>query len=321
MKKLLFIIVPVVALQMVINNETIAQQQLMNTQFMYYKLGYNPAYAGSQESACFTCIFRQQWLGLEGAPSIQAFTFNMPIMNQRVGVGGNLYRQTIGITSIYNLDAVYAYRVRLGQGILGIGVQTSIRSVENDFQLTTATDNKSLDPSIPPGTEDKFVFNFGTGLYFKSDQFYFGLSVPRLLENNLDFASKDVFISREVQHVYLMGGLNIQLSDMLTLQPQALVKYAPKAPVDMDANTNLVIQNRYIFGLTYRIGGNRISGLGESMDLLIAAQLTNNLMFGLSFDFTLSDIKNHTTGSIEASLRYCLGQGNTGRDYVNPRFF
>ncbi len=81
-----------------------AQQQPANTQFMYYKLGYNPGFAGSQESPCVTCIYRQQWLGLDGAPSMAIATFNMPLNNQRVGIGANLYRHTIGITTMYNLD-------------------------------------------------------------------------------------------------------------------------------------------------------------------------------------------------------------------------
>ena len=48
-----------------------AQQQQHNTQFMYNKLGYNPAYAGSQDVPCVTCLYRNQWIGLEGAPQTQ----------------------------------------------------------------------------------------------------------------------------------------------------------------------------------------------------------------------------------------------------------
>ncbi|MBI5916068.1 MAG: type IX secretion system membrane protein PorP/SprF [Bacteroidetes bacterium] len=298
-----------------------AQQQPLNTQFMYYKLGYNPAFAGSQESPCVTCIYRQQWLGLDGAPSMAIATFNMPLANQRVGVGANLYRHTIGITTMYNLDGAYAYRIRLGKGMLGLGLQGSIRSMEHDFQLTTATQPKEQDVSIPGSTRDKFLFNFGAGAYYSSDQFYFGLSAPRLLENNIDYADSDVFISREVQHVYMMGGLTLPLSETIKIQPQALLKYVAKAPVDFDANVNLLLQNRYVAGLTYRLGGNKEDGTGESIDLLLAAQITPNIMFGISYDYTLSDIKDYANGSIEASIHYCIGKTEPGKEYVNPRFF
>ncbi|MEZ4958493.1 MAG: type IX secretion system membrane protein PorP/SprF [Saprospiraceae bacterium] len=298
-----------------------AQQQPHNTQFMYYKLGYNPAFAGSQETACITCIYRQQWTGVDGAPSMAIATFNMPLANQRVGIGANLYRHTIGITTMYNFDGAYSYRVRLGNGMLGIGLQASIRSLENDFQKTTATQDKAEDASIPGTSQDKFLFNFGTGLYFNNDKVYFGLSVPRLLNNNIDYVNSDVEISREIQHVYLMGGVALPMGASLKLKPQVLFKYVPKAPIDLDANVSLIIVDKFTAGLTYRLGGDKTSSIGESIDILLAAQLTKNIMFGISYDYTLSKISNYTNGSIEASLHYCFGNSDPDKEYVNPRFF
>ena len=288
---------------------------------MYYKLGYNPAFAGSQEAPCLTAIFRQQWVGLEGAPAVQALTFNMPLSNQRVGIGANIYRHTIGITSITNLDAAYAYRVRLGYGMLGIGVQGSVRAFKQDFNETLAIQNKNLDDKIPGNNESKTLLNFGTGLYYNSDRFYIGLSAPRLLENDIDFGGNDATISREVQHFYLMSGYLFELTDNLKLQPQLLMKYVKNVPVDADLNVNLIIRDLYTVGLSYRYGGDKKDGYGDSVDLLVAAQVADRLMFGLSFDFTLSEIKNYTTGSIEASLHYCIGGGSSANDFVNPRFF
>ena len=68
-----------------------AQQQPHNTQFMYYKMGYNPGVAGSQESTCISCIYRQQWVGLDGAPSMAVATYttagNTGLGNRRCNVG------------------------------------------------------------------------------------------------------------------------------------------------------------------------------------------------------------------------------------------
>jgi type IX secretion system PorP/SprF family membrane protein len=299
-----------------------AQQQPHNTQFMYYKQGYNPGFVGSQESTCLSCIYRQQWLGLDGAPSLAVASFNMPLSNQRVGVGANLFRHTIGITSIYNIDGMYAYRIRLGQGMLGIGIQGSIRSMEHDFQRTVATQSKQDDPSIPATTRDKFLFNFGSGMYYTSKRFYFGASVPRLLRNNIDFADSDVVITREIQHLYLMGGLTFPLGEKLMLQPQALLKMVKGAPVDFDANVNLRIVDKYVAGLTYRLGGDKNTGMGESLDILIGAQLTDKLVVGFSYDYSISQIRTYTAGSIEMTAHYCIGAGNAkAKEYVNPRFF
>lgn len=298
------------------------QQQPQNTQFMNYKLGYNPGFAGSQEAPCITCIYRQQWLGLDGAPSMAIASFNMPLNNQRVGIGANLFRHTIGITTIYNADLAYSYRVRLGKGMLGLGVMGSLRSMKQDYDKTTATQPKDLDGSIPAGSSSKFLFNFGTGLYYNNDKMYIGLSAPRLLENNIDYVDSDVQISREVQHLYLMGGVTLPLNEVLSLKPQALLKFVPKAPVDFDANLSLLVQKRYLVGLTYRLGGDKVDSNGESLDFILGAQLTDNIMFSVSYDMTLSEIKNYSNGSIEAAVRYCIGKASEqGKEYDNPRFF
>ncbi|HFA50138.1 MAG TPA: type IX secretion system membrane protein PorP/SprF [Bacteroidetes bacterium] len=298
-----------------------AQQQPHNTQFMYYKLGYNPGFAGSQDAPCVSAIIREQWLGLEGAPSVQAITFNMPIMNQRVGIGANLMRHSIGITTVYDVDLAYAYRLRLGQGMLGIGVQGSVRSFTNDFMETVATQSKTDDTTIPGSNENKFMFNFGTGVYYSSERFYIGLSAPRLLANSIDFNASDNIVSREVQHVYLMTGYTATLSDELKLRPQIMFKYANNAPVDADINLNFLIQDKFVAGLTYRLGGNKESGAGESLDAIFGVQLNQNLLFAFSYDYTLSDIGNFSDGSIEASFHYCIGKLAAGSEFENPRFF
>lgn len=296
------------------------QQDRQNTQFMQYKLGYNPGYAGAKESTCIACLHRSQWLGLEGAPEFTALSFNMPLFNQKVGIGANLERYKVGLFESYTFDGVYSYRVRMGQGSLGLGVQASVRSLRGNFQMATATEDRTADQSIPLGQENKVLANFGAGLYYSSPKFYAGISVPRFLKNNIDFADENQIISREVNHFYFMGGVTFELSDKVKLQPQTLIKYVANAPVDADVNANLIINNRYIFGLTYRLGGNKETSTGESLDLLLAAQLTNNLLFSMSYDMTISDLRAYNSGSIEASLHYCFGKSQ-GEEYTNPRFF
>jgi type IX secretion system PorP/SprF family membrane protein len=296
------------------------QQDPQNTQFMQYKLGYNPGYAGAKESACIACLHRAQWLGLDGAPEFTVMSFNMPLFNQKVGIGANLERYKVGLFESYTFDAVYSYRVRVGQGSLGLGLQGSVRSLEGNFQMATATEDRFADQSIPLGQESKVLANVGAGLYYSSPKFYAGISVPRFLKNNVDFADENNVISREVNHFYFMGGVTFNLSDKVKLQPQTLVRYVSNAPVDADINANLIINNRYIFGATYRLGGNKENSTGESFDILVAAQLTDNLLFAMSYDITISDLRDYNSGSIEASLHYCFGKSQ-GEEYTNPRFF
>jgi len=145
--------------------------------------------------------------------------------------------------------------------------------------------------------------------------------VPRILENNIDFTSPvDVQISKEIPHAFLMGGASFELNDQMSLQPQILLKYVNNAPLDADINASLNILNKYLLGLTYRLGGSSVTGFGESMDIIIAAQLSPKLLFSVSYDLTLSDLKDFNSGSVEAMFRYSFGPGEA-EEYVNPRFF
>ncbi|MEM9921568.1 MAG: type IX secretion system membrane protein PorP/SprF [Bacteroidota bacterium] len=297
-----------------------AQQEGHYTQFIYYKLGINPAFAGSQEVPYLTALYRKQWMGLEGAPEMQALSFNTPLMKNRIGFGVNLSRQSIGINRRLTGDLVYAYRIQMEKGTLGIGVQASIRYFNNDYtdDRLRATDGLSPDGSIPVGNQSRVIPNFGTGLYFSNRRFYAGFSIPRLIRNNIDFNDLGGEVSKEINHYYLMAGYQFELSDLLSLQPQFLLKYAPDVPLDADINLLLSLAQRYAAGITYRWGGSD-GALGESIDLILSARLTDRWLIGFSYDLTTSDLREYNDGSIEALVQFNMSRKQ--EEIINPRFF
>ncbi|MCI5081674.1 MAG: type IX secretion system membrane protein PorP/SprF [Saprospiraceae bacterium] len=298
-----------------------SQQDEQFTQFMYYKMGFNPAYAGSSDGACISMIGKSQWLGFEGAPQTQLLTFNMPLLNKRIGIGASIYRQTIGITENLSAEAVYSYRIRMGRGTLSLGVLGSVRMLRADFSQVDATQAITLDPSIPGSIQSKFVPNFGAGAYYKSNIFYIGFSVPRLLENNISLADTEEVLSTEVRHMYFMGGFTLELSELVEIQPQLLLKYVAGAPFDGDINTNFILDGTYTIGASYRLGGAINNGIGESVSLLLGIQITDDLFFGASYDMTLTELRQYNSGSIEGVLHYCIGGRSQGEEFISPRFF
>ena len=306
----------------------VAQQEAQYTQFFYNKLGYNPAYAGSLDAICATVITRSQWLGLDGAPESQVFNIDAALPNNRIGVGLNIARNTIGISTNYNADLSYAYRIPLGKGNIGVGLQGSIRSFNADYndERLVATQGVVTDASIPVGLQNKLTPNFGAGVYYKEEKLYIGFSVPRLLENNIDFAEEATIISESIRHFYLMGGYVFDVNDRVQIQPQALVKHVENSPLDVDLNVNAIFMDKYMVGASYRIGGSSRGLPAESIDILFSAQVNKNLLFGIAYDVTVSEIRDFSSGSIEAMVRYCFKHKKSDEesvegDYLNPRFF
>ena len=94
MKRLLHI-----ALLLLLATPIFAQEDPMYSQFMFNKLAFNPAYAGSHEQMSVTMLGRRQWMGFEGAPKTENLAFHLPTADQRHGFGFNLVNDRVGYTN------------------------------------------------------------------------------------------------------------------------------------------------------------------------------------------------------------------------------
>ncbi|HHM21542.1 MAG TPA: type IX secretion system membrane protein PorP/SprF, partial [Bacteroidetes bacterium] len=160
-----------------------AQQGVQYTQFMFNKLGFNPAYAGSHEVPCLSVIHRSQWVGFEGAPVSQALNFHAPLFARKVGMGLSVQHDKIGPTDSYWLNLSYAYRMQLGESALSFGLQGTMRSYQVDFSETDAV--VANDPAVMEGSARKMLPNFGVGIYYLGPRFFAGLSMPYILNGDI----------------------------------------------------------------------------------------------------------------------------------------
>ena len=298
------------------------QQEQLYTQFMFGKLTFNPAYAGSYETTSFTALFRNQWVGFPGAPKTQLLSINAPVSNQRIGFGLTATNSSIGISERQTLDGAYSYRFSVGEtGFLSIGLQSSLRRYTVDFtdERLLGIDGIALDPSISPQIFNRNIVNFGAGIYYSQPNFYFGLSAPRLSEADLDF-DNSFGVSREARIFYAMTGSVVNLSNDWIFTPQLLFKYANNLPWDLDVNLSFTYKDRLTAGMSYRHGGDS-SSLAESIDLIFGVQMTDALMLGVAYDFSLTGFREQSSGSVEGVIRYIIGRTRSAEDEVNPRYF
>ena len=297
-----------------------SQQERQYSQFMYNKLAINPAFAGALPSTSFAALYRNQWMGFEGSPVTQSLSANIPFFDQRVGVGANLIHSTIGISDMWTLSGMYAYRLPLGNGYISGGLEGSIRYYGVDFSNSSlrADQNLASDNAVLVDNTSKIVPNVGLGAYYADKSFYIGLSVPRILRSNIDFDDQ-LLVSREVTHFYVMSGYSIEANEELFFTPQVNLKFAQHSPVSLDANIMVDFALKYNVGLSYRTGGIN-SALGESIDVLFGLKIIEPLFLGLSYDIQIGDLGRYNKGSIECFLRYSL-PADYDVDVQNPRFF
>jgi type IX secretion system PorP/SprF family membrane protein len=285
-----------------------AQQEQMYTMFMFNKLAYNPGFAGNFESPTVSVIYRNQWMGFDGAPKTQAISYSQQVFSRRVGIGANLTRNTIGINKSITFDACYAYRIEFKRGNLAVGIQASIRNFTQNWNDPRIVASQANDHAIPTDPKSKLMTNLGFGLYYtgmkrSKEKWYIGIAVPRVVNNSIDFADNGLEPSREVIHVNAMGGLHIYSTDDAVFTPQILLKYVRNAPIDVDANVSMLLYHKFYGGITYRTGGDT-KGLGESVDVMPGLQATKNLFFALSYDIGLTRLRKYGNGSVEAVFRW-----------------
>lgn len=282
-----------------------AQQEQMHTQFVFNKLLYNPAYAGNFVSPTMTAVYRNQWMGLDGAPKSIALSYTQPLVNNRVGIGANISRQSIGINTNLTFDVAYAYRVHMKRGTMSVGLQASMRNIRQNWADPRIKAIDQNDPGIPTDLQNKFVPNFGAGVYYNaySERWYAGIALPRIVRNNIDFAESGNILSREVQHINAMGGIRLEATDEFIVTPQVLLRYAFGAPFDAELNVSALLQQKFYGGLTYRLGGDT-NFLGESIDAALGFQATRNLFVCLSYDIGLTRLRRYHNGSLEATVRW-----------------
>ena len=271
-----------------------AQSDVLFTHFMFNKLAYNPAYAGSKGAFDMTAIYRNQWTDIEGAPQTANINIHTPFAGKKNALGFAITSDKIGKVKTNAFDLTYAYRIPLStRHTLSLGLHGRIEQAMIDW--TKASPLDLGDTSIPTTDETSFAPNFGAGAYFTGQNYFVGLSVPRLLKNSLYINQSGSFEGDAISY-YLMSGVTNRLNSNLQLTTSFLLSYNPSAPVDVDLNASLHFMEAFWIAGNYR--------LADSFDALAGYEFKNGLRIGVARDFTTSDLEKFTKGSWEVMLGY-----------------
>lgn len=291
MKKLIIILISTL-----VANFTFAQQDVQFTQFVFNKLAYNAGYAGSKDALSTNAIYRNQWTGIDGAPTSVRINAHTPFFHNRCGIGISYTNDQIGILNSNAIDVNYAYRIPIGNELtLALGANVNFEFLRADWTKADLVD--SDDDLIPLENTKKTSPNFGMGAYLQHENYYVGIAMPKMLRNSLYREDTDISRSlRNFKSVYLMGGAVFTVTDFIQFKPSALVSMNPNAPIDLDVNAMFLFLNKLWVGASYR--------MGDSVDALVAYQFSDQVLAGLAFDFTTSELNDFTTGSYELMLQY-----------------
>lgn len=285
-----------------------AQQDAQYTQYMYNTININPAYAGSRGVMSIFGLHRTQWVGLDGAPTTNAFSINTPINNSNLGLGVSFVNDKIGPTSDNTISADLSYTIQTSEEFkLSFGIKASGNLFNLDVNRLNPAD--ANDPNLQ-NFDNEFSPNFGAGIYLHSDKMYFGLSVPNFLQDS-KYNDNEVAVFQERMNFYAIGGYVFDISPSVKFKPAFLTKVVTGSPLQVDASANFLFFDKLMLGAAYR--------WDAAVSALAGFQVTDGLFIGYSYDRETTQLRNYNSGSHEVFLRFELF--NKVSKLVSPRFF
>ena len=299
-----------------------AQGPPIYTQFFYNKLSYNSAFTGSVRGAEFTLNAREQWLGLKGSPSIQSIQVNVPV--NKIGIGGVLRREALGLTEHYNMSISYAYHFPAGRYRIGLGVNALVGNYVNDFSESRLITTRpiGLDPALSGTTEKATYFNAGIGFLLRGKDFYTGLSVPHLSPKHLPLNDDEKILSdQSFRFWHFMAGYSFFAGSETLIYPQMMISYSEYVPLNFDIHLLVDLGEQFIGGLGFRSFSTTGMTKAKSVSVLAGVMITENWLMTLSYDFGLTQLSDHHNGSLELGLLFYPGDRSISREYRSPRFF
>jgi type IX secretion system PorP/SprF family membrane protein len=318
MKNLLQMIRVIIWLSIIqISSHLYAQQDPHFSQYMFNMLAVNPAYAGSIDNTLtVTGLGRIQWVNFSGAPNTQTISIHSPLMNNTVGVGGQIVADQIGVSKTLAFTATGAYRIKFRKGVLAMGLQGGFRQYSANYTSVNTSLSGAYDPAFASNVTEMQPI-VGAGLFYNTDRFYVAVSTPQLLRVSQAVQQQvGNFSVTHESHYFLTTGYVHTLNPTIKIKPSVMIKYVNGGRLSADVNTNVWFYDKFGAGVSYRIQ--------DAIYAMVEYQISPNFFAGYAFDQTITRLSRVNNGSHELMLRYqtLIGRGKRERmKILTPRLF
>lgn len=320
-----------------------AQQFPLYSQYLNHPIIINPAFSGFKNYNPLRFTSRQQWVGIEGAPSTQVLSLSGRIGRadyyNRKGMlnkenkfdnTGNIIRKkgasfsgkdALGIL-IYNdhagainksgVQLSYAYHTKVNKIRDRFNRSPNI-SVSGSVTLTQFTLNEEIltlydqnDPLIDGNKELIFIPDIVLGTIMYTEDYFLGLSGVNLIQPKIRLNGSNSNDNKLRRHYFLVAGYKYEAAGDLFIEPSILVKATEYSPFQIDLTTRFVTKS-VSAGITYR----------TNKDICVMVGFKSGKYFlAYSFDYSFGNIIQYSNGSHEITIGYNFGEP----DYNNYAF-
>lgn len=277
-----------------------AQQIPLYSQYFENNYILNPGVAGTEKMySPLRLSVHKQWIGIQESPSTQYVSLHHRLANDIMGIGGLIFHDAFGPIRMIGVQSTYAYhlkvnnKLRVSLGMNAIFMQYIMRISQDDFY--------GYEPVLTRERTSVTVPDASFGAYAYSKNYWGGISVAHVLQSKMKITGTWMDDSNKmVRHYFIMGGYRFSFPGQyqLEIEPSALMKFTETTPLQTDVNLKMYINKRFYAGLSVRGGDSFVAMFGFTFE---------DYYFGMSHDFTFSDLSIHTIGSQELIFGWNLG--------------
>ncbi len=268
-------------------------QELGTNLYLQDKVLINPANAGDHDGIYGFMNYRNQMIGLEGAPNIGVVGLHGNLTESKnMGFGGMVVAESQGfnqkITGIIN----YSYKLTLSEGqTLSFGLAGSFADKDAVRSKIIAEDKDGATLMIAEDDSyQKTIYGFGFGLSYRLNNFQIGFSMPEMLDE--EYALK--------QYIVFNTCYKWAINENLDLIPSLLYRTIPTADDQYDLGI-MAVHKKDIWGqVIYR-------QFNDASYVIVLGTNMGNFKMGYSYEINSNDLSTMSDGSFEIILGYNFG--------------
>lgn len=303
-----------------------AQINPISSHYFRNLVGFNPAFAGQNESLNLLADYRYQWTKLPGSPKQIILNGDIYVPQIKGGIGLGISSQKIGVQSLNKICLNYSYIQPFGKIKLSIGLRggvilskldgSKLITPNGDYQNGTNHD----DPILPIVITNSARPDLGIGLAINHQKFKVGISYNNLIDLSDKFNDGNATIKPNYESpLNIYGSAKFEVGKHFEILPSfLLITDFRNLQTEITAMSSW--KNSLYFGFSVR-GYNKNSF--ESLIPIIGANLWKNISIFYSYDVNMNSLNIVNNGSHEVSLSYSMPVNKLYKGVKlinNPRF-
>lgn len=284
----------------------------------YYLL--HPSMAGAANCAKIRGTARQQWFGVEDAPSLQTLSVNGNVdQDGKSGVGLILFSDKNGYHSQKGVKGTYAHHIRFSRNDidlhrLSFGMNLGL----TQLQLDESDFGNDFDPIISGGVQSATYFNIDFGASYNFLDFYAHATVK-----NAIFKSRNIYTDAESENLrkYILNtGYVFGEKDRILYEPSIMFQFAEltkEKTFDLNFKAYKAVDFGKVWaGLSYRRSFDRTQYLAnpgdvktQSLQYITPLIGVNYKQFMIAYTYSnvMGDVKFETGGFHQLTLGFDFG--------------